>query len=76
MSIHKTPHPVTPMNFSGSDTSDPLVGIQAVNMLLRTAVRNVGSIPTAPTSLLALYKGLAKSARQQEAAIRAIRVGR
>ncbi len=35
-----------------------------------------GSIPTAPTSLLVLYKGLAKSARQQKAAIRANSVGR
>ena|SRR6266446_5882430 len=35
----------------------------------------VGSIPTAPTSLLILYKGLAKSARQQKAAIRAKSVG-
>jgi len=34
-----------------------------------------GSIPTAPTSLLILYKGLAKSARQQKAAIRAKSVG-
>lgn len=33
------------------------------------------SIPTAPTSLLILYKGLAKSARQQKAAIRAKSVG-
>jgi hypothetical protein len=35
----------------------------------------VGSIPTAPTSLLILYKGLAKSVRQQKAAIRAKSVG-
>ncbi len=33
------------------------------------------SIPTAPTSLLILYKGLARSARQQKAAIRAKSVG-
>ncbi len=37
--------------------------------------RVVDSIPTAPTSLLILYKGLAKSARQQKAAIRAKSVG-
>jgi hypothetical protein len=35
----------------------------------------VGFDPTAPTSLLVLYKGLAKSARQQKAAIRANSVG-
>ncbi len=38
-------------------------------------LRFLGSIPTAPTSLLILYKGLAKSARQQKAAIRAKSVG-
>ena len=37
--------------------------------------RVVDTIPTAPTSLLILYKGLAKSARQQKAAIRAKSVG-
>lgn len=35
-----------------------------------------GSIPTAPTSFLFQFTGLAKSAKQQEAAIKASSVGR